>query len=59
MISKNAAGIVFLLLSLVGLEVAESEVVDAISAIGTVISFALMIYNQWTRRDTTGFFFKK
>jgi hypothetical protein len=58
-ISKNGAGLAVLLLSLCGVEVTESAVVDAVSAVLTVISFSLMIWNQLERKDTKWFFFKK
>jgi hypothetical protein len=59
MISKNAAGIVVLLASVFGLELSEDSIVEVIAAIGTVVSFALMIWNQVGRSDVEGFFFKK
>lgn len=57
-ISKNGAGLVILLLSLFGVEVTESAVIDTVSAVGTVISFALLIWNQLERKDTFAFLFK-
>lgn len=57
--SKNGAGILILILSLFGVELSESSVVDLISAIGTVVSVGLMIYNQVTRDDVDRFIFKK
>ena len=57
--SKNGAGILILILSLFGVELSESSVVDFISAIGTVVSIGLMIYNQITRPDVDRFFLKK
>lgn len=59
MISKNGAGILILILSLFGVELSESYAVDLISAIGTVVSVGLMIYNQVTRDDVDRFIFKK
>lgn len=58
-ISKNGAGLAVLLLSLCGVEVTESAVVDFISAVGTIVSLSLMIWNQLERKDTKLFFFKK
>lgn len=58
-ISKNGAGIIILFLSLLGIEVAESEVINFLSAISTVVSFFLMVWNQLERRDTRFFIFKK
>lgn len=59
MLSKNAAGIVFLFASVIGLDLAESDVAEFISALGTIVSFGLMVWNQVDRSDTKWFFFKK
>lgn len=59
MISKNGAGIIVLILSLFGIEIGESMVVELISAIGTLISIGLLIWNQVKRPDTEAFLFKK
>jgi len=59
MLSKNAAGIVILIASLIGLDVSESDVAGLISAMGTIVSFGLMIWNQVERGDIKWFFFKK
>ena len=58
-ISKNGAGLVVLVLSLFGLEVGEGSVTEVLGAIGTIVSFALMVWNQAYRPDVEGFFFKK
>ena len=58
-ISKNAAGIVVLILSLLGVEVAEDTIFELIGALTTVVSVGLMIWNQLDRPDIKGFFFKK
>ncbi len=59
MISTNAVGIVVLFLSVLGLEVAEDTVIELLAALTTIVSFGLMIRNQWNRPDTKGFFLKK
>lgn len=59
MLSKNAIGLVLLALSTVGLNVMEQELIDFISAIGTIISFALLLWNQIDRKDVNFFFWKK
>jgi hypothetical protein len=59
MISKNGAGLVVLILSLLGVQVAESQIVELITSVGTVASIILMIWNQLGRSDVTGFLFKK
>lgn len=58
-LSKNAAGIVVLILSLLGVEVGEGTIIEFISAMTTVISIGMMIWNQVDRPDIKGFFFKK
>lgn len=58
-LSKNAAGIVVLILSLVGVQVGEDTIVELIGALTTSISIGLMIWNQLDRRDIKGFFWKK
>lgn len=45
--------------SLFGLEVAEGQVVEFVSATGQVISFVLLIWNQLGRKDVDWFFWKK
>lgn len=57
--SKNAAAIILLALSVFGLESSEQDVMELVSAIGTLISFLLMIWNQANRPDVQGFFWKK
>lgn len=57
--SKNAAGIVVLILSLFGVEIGEDTIVELISALTTALSIGLMIWNQLDRRDIKGFFWKK
>ncbi len=56
--SRNGIGLVLLLLSVIGLEVTEESVTEIISAIGTLISFGLMVYNQYKRPDTELFLWK-
>lgn len=58
-LSKNAVGLVVLAFSVFGLEVTEQGILDLLSAIGTIISFGVLVYNQITRKDVAGFFFKK
>lgn len=58
-ISKNGTGLFILALSIFGFNVSEEQVIDLVTAIGTIISFTLMVYNQMERRDVSGFFFKK
>ena len=57
--SKNGVGLALLVLSLFGVNVADTDLTEVISAVGTLVSFGLMVWNQVARPDTTGFFFKK
>jgi hypothetical protein len=59
MLSKNGVGLIILALSLLGINITESSIVEVISAVGTIVSFVLMIINQWNRSDVKGFIFKK
>jgi len=57
--SKNGVGLALLVLSLFGVNVADSDLTEVVSSVGTLVSFGLMVWNQLARPDTTGFFFKK
>ena len=57
--SKNAIALVLLALSMLGVNVAEDSLIELISAIGTIVSFAVMVLNQLQRSDTELFFWKK
>ena len=63
MLSKNGIGLIVLALSLglgrLGINVAESQLLEVISAVGTIASFIMMVINQWNRSDVKGFIFKK
>ena len=58
-LSKNAIALVVLALSTLGLNIVEQDLIDLISAIGTIISFAMLVWNQLDRHDVDLFFFKK
>jgi len=58
-ISKNAVAILVLFLSFIGLEVTEDGLWEVVSAITTIVSFAVMIWNQVKRTDVYNFIFKK
>lgn len=57
--SKNAVAIALLIASLLGLEITEGQLYDLINAIGTIVSIAVLIYNQLGRPDIHMFFFRK
>ncbi len=58
--SKNGVALIILIASLLGVEgLEENMVVEFFSAIGTVVSLVLMVWNQLARKDTVGFLFKK
>lgn len=58
-ISKNAVAIILLFASFIGLEIGEETLLEVISAVTTIVSFALMLWNQLGRGDVDNFFFKK
>lgn len=57
--SKNGIALLVLALSMFGINVAEESLIETISAVGTVISFLLMVWNQYQRSDVSFFFWKK
>jgi hypothetical protein len=57
--SKNGVGLFVLALSLLGVEVSEDAVMQVVTAGTTIISFALMVWNQVQRKDVTLFFWKR
>ena len=59
MLSKNAVGIVVLLLSFAGVNVADTQVEEVLTAITTIYGFIMLIWNQTYREDVNNFFFKK
>lgn len=59
MLSKNGVGLVVLVLSFVGVQLTDVQIMDVLSAIGQVVSFALLVWNQLDRRDVKNFIFKK
>lgn len=58
-VSKNGAGIVVMVLALLGLDVDTVMAENIAAAIGLLVGVGLMIYNQWSRSDVAKFFFKK
>lgn len=63
MISKNGVGLTILLIELLlsslGIEFEAGSVARVVEGGLVVLSFLLMVWNQLTRRDVTGFLFKK
>jgi hypothetical protein len=59
MLSKNGIGLIVLVLSLIGVDVAEDALVTTVSTIGQIIGGLLMVLNQVQRPDTKYFIFKK
>lgn len=57
-LSKNGLGLAILVLATAGLEVSETDLMTTINTIGQVVSFLLMIWNQWDRQDVKAMFFK-
>jgi len=58
-ISKNGVGLIVMVLSMLGVNVAESDIVTTISVLAQVASVGLMLWNQLGRGDVKGFIFKK
>lgn len=57
--SKNAIGIVILILSFAGVNLAPEMVSSLVSSSATVFSICLFIWHQLERSDIKGFFWKK
>ena len=57
--SKNGIALLVLALSTVGVNVAETELIEFLSALGSVLSFIMMVWNQYQRTDIDSFFWKK
>ena len=58
-LSKNGVGLVVMVLSLLGVNVAESDMLTTISVLGQLVSAGLLFYNQFQRDDVDKFIFKK
>lgn len=59
MISKNGVALAVFVLGFLGINVTETALLEVVSAVLTIVSFGLMVLNQWNREDVKGFFFKK
>ena len=59
LLSKNGVALIVLFLSFIGLEATEDGIAELVSAVGTVVSFFLMLWNQLDRSDVDKFIFKK
>jgi len=60
MLSKNAVGIVILFLSFAGVNVADTQVEEVITAVATIYGFFMLLWHQvMDREDVHNFFFKK
>lgn len=59
MLSKNGVGLVVFALSLIGVNVADADLMVAISVLGQVFSGVLMFINQVKRSDSKWFIFKQ
>lgn len=57
-LSKNGAGLLVFVAAFVGMEIGEETAIEVVSAIGVLISFGLLVWNQFSRRDVKKFFFK-
>ena len=58
-ISKNGVAIIVLVLGWLGVDVSDNMVLEFVGAVAQVVAFVLMVWNQISRSDTTGFLFKK
>jgi hypothetical protein len=58
-ISKNAAAIIFLVVSAIGLDIPEKVVEDAVFGTIAIVSFGLMLWNQLGRKELKFGIFRK
>lgn len=59
MVSKNGVALVVMVLSLLGVNVSETDMMTTLSVIGQVVSLFLMFWNQLGRSDVKNVIFKK
>jgi hypothetical protein len=59
MVSKNGVSLIILVLSILGVEASDTEIMTTLSVIAQVVSLIVMAWNQYSREDIQGFFFKK
>ena len=59
MISKNGLALIIFALTYLGLDISESQIVDVVSAVGQIVSFVMLVWNQLGREDVKGFLFKR
>ena len=57
--SKNGVALIVMVLSVLGVQVSEVDMLTTIGVIGQVVSFILMAWNQHARGDVKGFLFKE
>lgn len=57
--STNAIALVIMALSLIGVNIEENTLTEVLSAIGTLVSFAIMFRHQMKRTDIDLFFWRK
>jgi hypothetical protein len=58
-VSKNGVALVVMVISLLGGDVSESDLITTLSVIGQVVSIALMAWNQYARPNVKKFIFKE
>jgi hypothetical protein len=57
-LSKNGVALVVMVLSLLGVNVSEGDMMTTISVIGQIVSLIFMAYNQISRGNIKNFIFK-
>lgn len=59
-ISKNGVAIVTLILSILGVEATESEILAIVGVVGQIVAILVMVWHQHVERaETKGFIFKE
>jgi hypothetical protein len=58
-VSKNGVALIVMVISLLGGDVSESDLITTLSVVGQIASIALMAWNQYARPNVKNFIFKE
>jgi hypothetical protein len=58
-ISKNGLGLILLVVAMLGLDIPERAIEDAVAGVAAIVSLALMLWNQLSRQDIKWGLFRK
>jgi hypothetical protein len=58
-VSKNGLGLILLVVAMLGLDIPEQVIEDAVAGVAAIVSLALMLWNQLSRSDMKWGLFRK